>query len=114
MAAIPEGKYQAATVTHRESTGRRIRPEADNVDFSSTGPRLSARASPAPVARPGMQALATRARVLCAIDDRPGNVILDRDLPGEGVFSLEARVTSHTSAASDTRVPMPFRGNDPG
>ena len=59
-----------------------------------------------------MQALATR--VLSAIDDRFGNVILDRDLPCEGASSLETRVTGHTSAASDTRVPMPFRGNDPG
>jgi hypothetical protein len=43
-----------------------------------------------------------------------GNVILDRDLPGEGEFSLERRMTGHTSAASDILVPMPFRDNDPG
>jgi hypothetical protein len=36
-----------------------------------------------------MQALATRARVLCAIDDCSGNVILGRDLPAEGLFGLE-------------------------
>ena len=114
MAAIPEREYPGSNVDASRKYRARIRPEADNVDFSSTGPRLLARAPPAPVARPGMQALATRARVLCAIDDRFGNVILDRDPPGGGMPSLGTRVTGHTSAASDTLVPMPFCGNDPG
>ena len=113
MAAIPEREYQAVTLTHRESTGREIRSEADSVDFSSTGPRLLARAPPAPSRGPECRRLQL-APASCERSMMFRNVILDRDLPGEGVSSLETRITGHTSAASDTRVPMPFCGNDPG